>query len=286
MAPPSFIDRNGPIFKILFCAFLGLLLMIPASMIESLVSSREIRKHDAVNEVASKWGSALVVTGPVLSIPYTTIATVSNTTVRQNHYLHILPSLANFDTRLNPSIRTRGIYEVVVYQSDTKLTGKYDLSHIQEMMVSRNATPDFKNTLLSIGLSDPKGIESIGKIQFAGMEHIFSPGIGVRNILPTGVSTPIDITNLLKEVSFESSFAVRGAESVKYIPVGKETNIAVNSSWKSPSFDGAFLPVEREVNDKGFAAKWKILDFNRDFPESWDDGAYSLQYIPTTPSYQ
>ena len=79
MAQLSFIDRNGPIFKILFCVFLGLLLLIPASMIEGLVSDRELRKSEAVTEVASKWGSSLVITGPILSIPYTTPgATVVN----------------------------------------------------------------------------------------------------------------------------------------------------------------------------------------------------------------
>ncbi len=154
------------------------------------------------------------------------------------------------------------------------------------MLVSRNGTPDFKNATLSVGLSDPKGIESIGKIQFAGKEYAFTPGILVRDILPTGVNTKIDVTNLLREVTFESNFSIRGAESVKYIPVGKETNVSVSSPWKSPSFDGAFLPIDRQVTGTGFSAKWKILDFNRDFPENWDDSAYSLQYIPTTTSYK
>ena len=72
---------------------------------------------------------------------------------------------------------------------------------------------------------------------------------------------------------------------MKYIPVGKETNVSISSPWKSPSFDGAFLPIERSITDAGFTAKWKILDFNRDFPENWDDTAYSLQYIPTTKAY-
>lgn len=265
--------------------------MIPASMIESLVSDREIRKHDAVNEVSSKWGSDLVIAGPILSIPYTVsapIPTPANGTIgfQQGHYLHILPSVADFDTRLDPSVRTRGIYDVIVYGSDTKLTGKYDLSGITDMLASRNAIPDFKNAILSVGLSDPKGIQSIGKIRFGGIEHDFIPGVEIRGVLPAGVSTHIDITNLLKEVTFESDFSVRGSESVKYVPVGKQTTVSVRAPWKSPSFDGAFLPVERELSDKGFVAKWKILDFNRDFPAIWDDNAYSLQYIPISVSYQ
>lgn len=299
MSQSSFIDRNGPIFKIVFCAFLGLMLMIPASMIEDLVSDRETRKSEAVTEVASKWGSDLVVTGPILSIPYTTPgATVANPNGGlvvqgpKSHFLHILPSTLELDTKLDPSVRTRGIYEVIVYKLDTKLAGKYDLSGIVDMMASRNGTPDMKNAVLSMGLSDPKGIESIGKIKFADKEYSFTPGVAIRSVIPTGVSTKLDLSNVLsdssnrpKEMAFESSFSIRGAESVKYIPLGKETNVTVASPWKSPSFDGAFLPVDREVSDKGFSAKWKILDFNRDFPEAWDDDAYSLQYIPTTTTY-
>ena len=249
--------------------------------------------------MASKWGSELVVTGPILSIPYTTPAvTVTNPNGGvmiegpKTHFLHILPSVVNFDTKLDPSVRTRGIYEVIVYTSDTKLMGKYDLSTVVDTLASKNGTPDFRNVILSIGLSDPKGIASIGKVRFSGNEYAFTPGVTIRNVIPTGIHTKIDIANLFlassdisKEVSFESSFSVRGAEGVKYIPVGKETNVTILSPWKSPSFDGAFLPIERSVSDVGFNAKWKILDFNRDFPESWDDDAYSLQYIPTTTSY-
>ena len=39
--------------------------------------------------------------------------------------------------------------------------------------------------------------------------------------------------------------------------------------FRSPSFDGAFLPVSRKISHQGFEAEWKVLDLNRNFPQAW-----------------
>jgi len=51
------------------------------------------------------------------------------------------------------------------------------------------------------------------------------------------------------------------------------TSARITSSWESPSFTGAFLPDKREVNNNGFDASWKILNFNRNYPQQWMDHA-------------
>jgi inner membrane protein len=58
--------------------------------------------------------------------------------------------------------------------------------------------------------------------------------------------------------------------------VGKQSNIAIQSSWPDPSFSGSFLPVERSVSASGFAAQWQVLHFNRQFPQIWSDGQYTI----------
>ncbi|NTW24203.1 MAG: cell envelope integrity protein CreD, partial [Lentimicrobium sp.] len=44
-----------------------------------------------------------------------------------------------------------------------------------------------------------------------------------------------------------------------------EMNVKLASSWNNPSFEGAFIPVEKNVNKDGFTATWKVLELNRNY---------------------
>ena len=38
-----------------------------------------------------------------------------------------------------------------------------------------------------------------------------------------------------------------------------KTTLEMKSPWPHPSFDGAYLPDTRTVNDHGFQARWSVL---------------------------
>ena len=46
------------------------------------------------------------------------------------------------------------------------------------------------------------------------------------------------------------------------------------SDWKAPSFTGEFLPTERNLNESGFEATWKITSYGKNLPQYWV-GSYS-----------
>ena len=56
------------------------------------------------------------------------------------------------------------------------------------------------------------------------------------------------------------------------MPLGGETRVQLSSPWPSPSFDGAFLPSERSVGEKGFDAQWYVLSLNRGYGQRWIRG--------------
>ena len=62
---------------------------------------------------------------------------------------------------------------------------------------------------------------------------------------------------------------LNGSGQISFLPLGKSTSVKLSSTWKSPSFNGPFLPDEREVNEQGFNATWKILNLNRSYPQQW-----------------
>lgn len=70
--PRSIISwlEGSVIIKLGVIAFITLLLLIPASFIQSLIQERQDRKQEAIEEVSKKWSSAQLISGPVLVIPY------------------------------------------------------------------------------------------------------------------------------------------------------------------------------------------------------------------------
>ena len=63
-------------------------------------------------------------------------------------------------------------------------------------------------------------------------------------------------------------------ENLEFVPLGKFTEVNMKSSWNNPSFEGAFLPLSREITEDGFTAQWKVNYFNRSYPQEWEEKTY------------
>ena len=62
--------------RLITIGILILFLLIPVSMVESVIREREERKNEATQEISSTWGAQQTVCGPVLTIPYKTVTKV------------------------------------------------------------------------------------------------------------------------------------------------------------------------------------------------------------------
>ena len=60
-----------------------------------------------------------------------------------------------------------------------------------------------------------------------------------------------------------------GSDELRFLQLGKTTDVDVTSNWNSPSFDGRFLPDTRKVTDHGFTAHWRMLYYNNLIPQQW-----------------
>ena len=84
------------------------------------------------------------------------------------------------------------------------------------------------------------------------------------------------LETLSKAYAFSIPLKLNGSGYLKFEPVGKETTVALESGWSSPSFEGDFLPDQREIRPEGFSASWKVLDLNRNYPQQWKGAEYSF----------
>ena len=90
---PSFTEKYAAILKVASIGILILILLIPASMIQSLIREREARQDEAIMEINNKWGHEQTITGPILTIPYYEyIKNAKNELVKITSYAHFLPN--------------------------------------------------------------------------------------------------------------------------------------------------------------------------------------------------
>ena len=62
--------RNSATIKVLSIGLLVIVLLIPTSMISSLMRERESRRDSVVQEINQKWGNSQTITGPFFTVPF------------------------------------------------------------------------------------------------------------------------------------------------------------------------------------------------------------------------
>ena len=268
-------------FKIGAIVLITLLLLIPTAMIHQLINERENRQWEAVEEVSSKWGNEQNLTGPFISIPYNKWEKISSPKdnslklVKSKEYLHILPEKLEIIGDIEPEKRNSGIYDIVVYQSTLKIKGQFkgiDASSIdilpEDMLIDQAE--------LSLGISDLRGLEKQVYLDWEGKQYAFNSGLSTYDLASEGITTRIkfDPFDSLSH-SFELDLHLKGSAYLYFSPLGKTTDVHIKSDWENPSFNGAFLPDEREL-ENGFNAKWNILHVNRNYPQAWKGDAYQI----------
>ncbi|SDL95758.1 inner membrane protein [Catalinimonas alkaloidigena] len=268
--------RTSVTIRMLSVAFLILLLLIPASMIESLIREREMRQQDVIREISSKWSGPQTLTGPILSIPYDAYERANDgKMVKVTQWAHFLPESQAVTGQLAPQTRRRGLYEAVVYNAQLQFAGRFPSPDFSELGIAPDQV-HWNDALVAVGISDMRGIEKEIQLQWAGQTYALNSGIETRDVLPGGASVKVRVAEGAGRYEYRFDLELKGSQSVFFVPVGRETNVTLQSDWPTPSFDGAFLPAERDVTETGFQAKWHVLHLNRQYPQQWKGSAYHL----------
>ncbi|MBQ7207070.1 MAG: cell envelope integrity protein CreD [Lentisphaeria bacterium] len=270
--------RSSVTAKLVVVGIVLLLCQIPVAMISGLRLERMGRASSVESEVASKWGKAQQITGPLLELPVSRQKVVETRkegprTVTEHDVLHVSPENIEIKGSLAPEIRYRGIYEVILYRAELTLRGTFSGSR-RVPDDGRNWKISGEGGHLTLGVGDIKGITDIA-VMIDGKVCRALPGIGVPRkgrSLSGGIDVPLPGTpggNSGRPLNFEIRLRLNGCRSLLVYPVGRTTRMDLASTWASPSFSGGFLPERRTITPEGFSASWVINEFNRDCPASW-----------------
>jgi inner membrane protein len=279
--------------KIAVLSGLTLALLIPALMIQGTVHEREKRRAEVLKEITSKWGGSQNIVGPVLSIPVEYIMADSKGKIRRyTNMIYLLPDSLNIQGAMQPEVRYRGIYEILLYTANLGFSGKFNLVNLGSLDL-KDGLIKYDQAILEFGISDLKGLNNRMVLEWGDAQENANPGIINCSTIKKGFHMRAPLTREKSEYAFRINLDLNGSESLSFIPVGEENHASLQSNWQHPSFMGDFLPKVRQIDEKHFTAEWKILNLNRNFPQislgnpiEFDNTNFGVQLIYPVDQYQ
>jgi inner membrane protein len=266
------VESGSVTIKAVLIGIIVLLLLIPLSMLRSVVSERSALRAQAYERVAEGWGGDLTFGGPMIIVPTERTLIVDDKTRVLRRDVYLLPSRldANVDMKLDPEPRYIGIYAVPVYLSTLRLQGEFDFSALQPLSDEPEVRYLWAQSRLRLPISAVKSLREIQQANLGG-QHVKLGAVGPG--LYRGVEARVDLSELRhKPAPFDFSAVVAGSRGVSMLPTGNVTTVNLRSDWPHPSFQGAFLPVARNITDQGFDARWQVLELNRTYRQVWQEG--------------
>ena len=239
------------LIKVSIIAVLVLLMLIPLSMVRKSVNERSYNHTETINDITKSWGSSQIFTGPWLSYKYTTGSDKDKETVKAGIY----PDSLKYTVKTTSQVLHRSIYDVPVYTAELTIKGGFVLD---------NKLPGIKVAEVVLNMDDLKGIQGNPTFRIGKKELKVKSG-------EKGLKAELILDDNVKEgdvLPFSVSMKVNGSESLFFKPVGSLTEVEMTSDYPSPSFGGDFLPVDRDVREDGFTAKWLISQITMASPSS------------------
>ena len=260
--------------KVSLVAVISLLLLIPLAMIKGVIEDREQTKDSVTMEVANSYAKPQTV-----SAPYVVSYVVETRTVDKKiepsgkqTYVEDYDSYClqvDYTADVETDILHRSIYDVIVYNSKVKISGKLPVT--EKSIIARDNEFRFKVT-------DKKGFSNPSQLTFGGGSFELrrqSEEFVANVVFPKGAKAG-DV------IDFAFTFDLKGTESLFFKPSRDgNTTVAISSSYPHPSFQGAMLPNTREVKDDGFNATWSVSSFNS---SSYDD--MGVKFVDPANPYQ
>lgn len=248
--------------------------VVPLFLVAGLVSERQERSKQAVQEMNAKWGASQVIAGPFLAIPYQLEKNPKSRTdeVEEdfgNEEIYILPENLQVEADLKAEKRKRSIYETVLFSGDFKIQGNFKAPSLSDFP-ARTKKILWSQARIILSVTDAKGIGKDVRLSLGEKEKSIQPGTS-SYFLPSGLHANLDLKGDHSGFSFVWTLPLKGSDSIHVVPAGKTSVIRMQSDWKDPSFEGAILPNERSITDSGFNAAWESTYFGRNYPQVIQD---------------
>ncbi len=290
--------------KIIMVGLLALFLLIPLSYVQSLIAERADRKKEVVQEVTKSWGTDVHIYGPILRVPYRVYneTTLLNPDTKKQEistsqsiaYAYFFPENLDLKTKIHKdNSLKRGLYNVVVFSTDIKAEGSFGTPNFKKLQIDEENVIWNQATIL-VKTTNLKSSKSDLNLKVNDSTLTFESKPNIDKYYDDLESDVFDLTNL-KSFNFSFQMKYNGSNSVKFIPVAKNTNVSIDSDWQNPSFEGIFASntSSKSITKDGFHADWNISQVNRPFSQEYseflpelNEYLFGVKLIETVDQYQ
>jgi len=259
--------------KLIVVCTLALLMMIPAFIVNGLVSERVQRAEEVKREIGSYLGGKQTFLGPVLIVPYSATEYVNSD--RAGKIIHgfyfASPLLASSQVIARTEERRRSLFKVPIYQAELRMNSEFDLAAAPSSLPD-NAQLEWNQAEILVGVSDARGASSDATITISGKsmalapaKHSFTGDGGSLGLVLFSVPAG-EWAKPSAHFQAEAALHFSGAQRIALLCNGKTTNVQMQADWPNPGFDGGFLPLKREITNRGFTAQWSVPYIARGVP--------------------
>jgi len=264
-------------FKLGIIFFLILALMLPQSFMLGLVGERQAWRQQAYQSVSQSWPGIQTIAGPVLAIPYRltyntqekiigankkTSVVIKEATVHD--VLYAIPKQLKIDSKLDSSMRFRGLYGVPIYTSKQRISGEFSNQAILDFIAThKDSKIRWEKPRLSVLIADQRGIAAPPVLTWDGTDIAFQPGGSLPGTTDgTHVMLPELNTEQAALIPFAFDLSMQGMTAIKFALLSDNTEVQLAANWAHPSFTGALLPEQRDISKQGFSARWQASSFS------------------------
>ena len=123
---------------------------------------------------------------------------------------------------LQPEVRYRGIYEVVLYNAKLQLSGYLAYPKYEELKIPRDKL-QLEDAFISVGIPDMRGIKEKVAFHWNDSTYYFNPGIITKDVFASGISLPLTWKKKIS-IAFSFKLNINGSKDIQFLPDWKRDN--------------------------------------------------------------
>jgi inner membrane protein len=259
------MSMQRPVAKIATIAGVAVVLLVCISLVTDLVYERRARQDSAATEVAESWGNAQRFSGPQLRLEHHFLVETEKGKVQgAQESIFLLPDSIDMRFTVSPQRKSRGIYDVILYETKVQYVALFRKSTLQSSGYPVQGGSLSKAELV-LPITDPRSFSKAvtATVQDETVEFIPGNRRGFSANKELVAQLP-KVTESSDDIVVKGELVLRGTETLSFVPTGKVTHVEAQGSWSDPGFSGSWLPKHR-ITDRDFVAEWRITYYGREF---------------------
>ena len=246
---------QGALGRMALLGALILALQVPIVGIYGLVGEREGNRLVAIAEVRESWGGSQLPQGPVLVVPYRSAETPWVDPYESSMgvaYAYLRPHELRIRATMSPIVRTRGIFDVLLYRAAIRFEATFARPDPEELGVEEAS---ILWDAIRVALPSRPSVPDSVAIQGVNV-------LPTRSHLERYVEAPLqdgaDETIASWPLAVAYDLDIDGSARFAFEATAGTTHVELDSTWPHPKFVGNRLPIRQDVRADGFTSRWEV----------------------------